>query len=150
MECRGILGYWVPFQHSALTYNHLPHNELIKCPLMTTCSLGDRTSKNFSLANIPLSHQACCWQVIFFPLLSKVIFPFLCSSCSQLSFTIQNNSLNSALLYYKYFHPLFKLFCKLYIIGSFNFSSLSWPAIYFPILLSSFIEFFVILFFFFF
>lgn len=96
------------------------------------------------LVHVPLSHQPCCWQVIFLPLLSKVIFPFQCPSYSLLSFTIQNNSMTSIVLYYKYFHPLFHLFCKLYIIGSFNFSLWSWSAIYFSILLLSFIEFFVI------
>lgn len=104
-----------------------------------------RSLRSF-LANVPLSHQPCCWQVILFPLLSKAVFPFQCSSYSQLSFTIQNNSLTSILLYYKYFHPLFHLFCKLYIIGSFSFSLWSWHAIYFSILLLSFIEFSVIYF----
>lgn len=98
------------------------------------------------LENVLLSHQPCCWQVIFFPLLSKVIFPFQHSSYFQLSFTIQNNSLTSVLLYNKYFHPLFHLFCKLYNIGSFNFSLWLWPAICFSILLLSFLEFFVIYF----
>lgn len=142
MECTGILGYWVPFQPSALTYNHLPHNELIKCPLMTTCSLGDGVFKKFFSKHSTVS-SALLLAGYFSPLLSEVIFPFQCSSYSQLSFTIQNNSLTSFLLYYKHFHPLFNLFCKLYIIGSFSSSLRSWSAIYFSILLLSFIEFFV-------
>lgn len=98
------------------------------------------------LESVLLSHQPSCWQVILFPLLSKVIFPFQCSSYSQLSFTIQNNSLTSILQSNKYFHPLFHLFCKLYNIDSFNFSLWLSPAIGFPILLLSFIEFFVMYF----
>lgn len=141
MESTGILGYWVQFQLSALTYNHLPCNELIKRPTMATCSLGDGVSKKF-FSKCSMFHQPCCWQVIFLPLLSEVIFPSQCSSYSLLSFTIQNKSLTSILLYYKYFHPLFHFFCKLYI-GSFSFSLWPWIAIYFSILLLFFIEFFV-------
>lgn len=143
MECTRILGYWVSFQPSALTYNHLPYNELIKCPLITTCSLGDGVSKKFFRKRSTISSALLLAGYFFFPLLSKVIFPFQCSSYSQLSFTIQNNSLTSLLLYNKYFHPLF---CKLYNIGSFNFSLWLWSASCFSILLLSFTELFVIYF----